>query len=208
MSELCSYIPTFLRVMRPIRNTSPFLGLHAEATDACTSSRTQKIAWKGDKHAINHTDGHRDSMIESAQWANSMKKGYRRYGLLMCTKTHYTTQCTVIMVPVRATPLLAFIRTEGNHCEPLVPLCIIILQAALPFTQEYLWTEGSSRQRLAPPQQKSYISKGWLATSQCASLEQRDNTHKTPISELYLNNLQFSETLLVSLVYKWSVIEC
>ena len=25
------------------------------------------------RHAINHTDGHRDSMIESAQWADSMK---------------------------------------------------------------------------------------------------------------------------------------
>ena len=78
----------------------------------------------------------------------------------MCTKTHYTTKCTVIMVPVRATPLLAFIRTEGNHCEPLVPLCISILQAALPFTQEYFWNRGLCQTEAAPPQQKSYISKG------------------------------------------------
>ena len=32
---------------------------------------------KRDKHSHIHTDGHRDSMIESAQWADSMKKNMR-----------------------------------------------------------------------------------------------------------------------------------
>ena len=41
-----------------------------------------------------------------------MKKGYRRYGLLMCTKTHYTIQCTVIMVPAVPLLMLVFLRTE------------------------------------------------------------------------------------------------
>jgi hypothetical protein len=47
-------------MLRPIKNTSPFLGLHAKATgacnslrtrDACTSPQTQKkITLAGDRH--------------------------------------------------------------------------------------------------------------------------------------------------------------
>ena len=32
---------------------------------------SKKIAWKGDKHQT--SNAHRDSMIKSAQWADSMK---------------------------------------------------------------------------------------------------------------------------------------
>ena len=63
---LQSYIPTLLRIMRPIRNTSPFLGLHARATNACTSPRTQtKLHGKGKD---TYTDGNHDSMKELANW--------------------------------------------------------------------------------------------------------------------------------------------
>ena len=45
----------------------------------------------------------RKSTVHYKHYKNIIKKGYRRYGLLMSTKTHYTTQC----MPVRPTPLLA-----------------------------------------------------------------------------------------------------
>ena len=45
----------------------------------------------------------REITVHYKHYKNIIKKGYRRYGLLMSTKTHYTTQC----MPVRPTPLLA-----------------------------------------------------------------------------------------------------
>ena len=33
----------------------------------------KKIAWEGDRHTNRQTDGHRDYLTESAQWADSVK---------------------------------------------------------------------------------------------------------------------------------------
>ena len=45
-------------VMWPVEKTSPMKG---------------KVFFTGDKHTHRRTDGHRDSMTESAQWADSVK---------------------------------------------------------------------------------------------------------------------------------------
>ena len=39
-----------------------------------TSPMKGEVFFTGDTHTYRHTDGHRDSMTESAQWANSVKK--------------------------------------------------------------------------------------------------------------------------------------
>ena len=39
-----------------------------------TSPMKGKVFFTGDRHTDIQTDGHRDSMTESAQWADSVKK--------------------------------------------------------------------------------------------------------------------------------------
>ena len=43
-----------------------------------TSPRKGKVFFTGDIQTDVHTDGHRNSMTESAQWADSVKKGLNK----------------------------------------------------------------------------------------------------------------------------------
>ena len=75
---------------------------------------SKKIAWGGDTQTDRQTDGHRDSMTESAQWADSVKN-------ILCVFLHFTN------FNFRAEICSISLYTQGNklYIWNPSPICIV-----------------------------------------------------------------------------------
>ena len=76
-----------------------------------TSPMKGKVFFTGDKQTDIHTDGHRDSMTESAQWANSVKIITETELNAACSKTEQVQK----PIQLRPVPFLEAIQTAVTN---------------------------------------------------------------------------------------------